>query len=151
MKLRYALTLVLAVALAAGVACFKTTGGGWFINENGENGSKVTFGFTAHPVGEPVGDIQEAKGKFQLVDHGTKTRIHGTFSTTASDTDSTWSTFGGPCTVNGEDGYSFAVIVSDRGEPSFSAGDLIDISIWGPTDYRYFGVLRGGNIQIHKK
>ncbi len=148
MKARYTLALVLAVALAAGVACFKTTGGGWFIDQYG---SKVTFGFTAKPVGEPVGGIQEAKGKFQLVDHGTKTRIHGDFSTTSSDTHSTWSTFGGPCTVNGEDGYSFAVIVSDRGEPSFSAGDLIDITISGPTDYRYYGVLKGGNIQIHKK
>jgi len=30
MKVKYALILVLTVALMAGVACFKTTGGGWF-------------------------------------------------------------------------------------------------------------------------
>jgi len=148
-KVRYALVLLLAFALMVGVACFKTTGGGWFIDQEG---NKITFGFTAQPVGEPGDITQEAKGKFQLVDHGTKTRIHGTFTTTftVSDTPSTESFFWGPCTVNGVDGYSFYVMVSDYGEPALSAGDEIEIKVMGEEEHFHYGFLRGGNIQIHK-
>ena len=93
MAVRLGLILLLVAALAVmGVGC-KTTGGGWFIVK--ETDHRVSFGLTAIATGDPwlecntvVIDGEEievlwivwpAKGQFQLVDHKSKEKIHGTF------------------------------------------------------------------------
>jgi hypothetical protein len=159
-KRALALILVVAIGLLLfgcdiGVVPVKTTGGGWFTDEDGH---RVTFGFTAHP-----GDNTPAKGQFQLVDHGNKTvekmKIHGNF-TVAADwvsfdeqgdiDDCTW--FSGNCTVNGMNAYPFAIKLCDYGEPGPSSGDRIELGVGtdeNNPDWSYEATLEGGNIQIH--
>jgi hypothetical protein len=131
----------------------KTTGGGWFIDGDGH---RVTFGFTANPS-----DNTPAKGQFQLIDHGNKTvdkiNVHG-FFIFAADTvtndeyedNCTW--FEGNCTVDGVDGYQFAIKFCDDGEPGPSSGDHIELGVGtdeNNPDWSYEATLEGGNIQIH--
>ena len=145
-KLALCLTLVAVLALL-GAGCTvakKTTGGGWFIDD--ESGGRITFGFTAQPT-----DGLEAKGQFQLVDHGTKMRVHGTFLGTFMVSDPTESGFHGTCSINGEGDYGFLVILEDMGEPGVSAGDSVEIYVGSQPVLHYHGVLGGGNIQVHKK
>ena len=162
MKARMALAVILVVAvtlLVAGcdyvsVAPIKTTGGGWFVDEDGH---RVTFGFAAAPTAD-----REARGQFQLIDHGNKTvdklRMHGSFTvafdeipTQAYEGNCTW--FAGNCTVNGTDGYEFAVKFCDEGEPGPSAGDHIELYVGADSgsvaQWYYAATLEGGNIQIH--
>ena len=150
LKARLGLVLALVVVLAlVGVGCAgnnKATGGGWFINE--VDGNRITFGFNAQAT-----NGETAKGRVQLMDHDSGTRIHGTFSITIDDTAPALSLFTGTCSINGEDGHSLYVLFQDAGEPGVNAGDAIAIGIDidpeldAPT---YFGFLGGGNIQIHK-
>lgn len=141
-KLALVLILVTVVALSAVGCVYKTTGGGFIIDDDTD--AKITFGFTAIPT-----DCGEAKGKFQLVDHGTKTRVHGTFEWVALSPPSQQG-FWGECYVNKEGPYDFMANAKDNGEPGVGAGDWLMIVIFnpgGPTVYE--GVLQGGNIQIH--
>ena len=86
MKGKLALSILLVAVLAlGGIGCSKVTGGGKFTNEFfPDYGNKITFGFTAQPLDEEsdLPGMTKAKGQFQLVDHTTKTRIHGTFTGT---------------------------------------------------------------------
>jgi hypothetical protein len=157
-KTRHAFVLALAVAVLSGQSCpppdihfNKATGGGWFLDTL--TGNRITFGFTAQPLEEPVGEIN-AKGKFQLIDHGDKTKVHGTFYATIGTTSNFISMFFGTCLVNREDGYLYGIQVEDLGEPGPSAGDYIIIGISHISDpenplYEYMGYLEGGNIQVH--
>jgi len=78
-----------------------------------------------------------------------------------------WAQFRGPCTIDGEAGYRFEVVVWDHGEPGVNdefyikvwrEGDGAVIDIYGespPTDDAKLtidagDVLLHGNIQIHK-
>lgn len=141
MKAKYSLVLVLAVAMIASVGCFKVTGGGWFYCE----GHKITFGFNAQPTEDG------AKGQFQLIDHGTKTKIHGVFTGTPNLEVPGISQFFGDCRVNGMDGYSLAVTVLDNDPLGTGIGDWIEVSIQGPDNYYYAGTLEGGNVKVHTK
>lgn len=148
-KAKYVLVFLSIAALALfGVGCNKATGGGWFINDLSDNDNKITFGFNAQPTGKHT-----VKGKFQLIDHGSKTKIHGTFSDGVFEDDPTptRSRFWGPCSINGEDGYEVFVWVEDNGEPGVQ-GDEIYIEIYFDDELvdSYHGILEGGNIQVHE-
>ena len=145
MKAKSVLVAFLVAALALiGTGCSKTTGGGWFIDEGMSSGNKITFGFNAQPTG---GEL--AKGQFQLIDHGSKVRIHGSFEGTYEETDPIESFFWGTCTIDGEGPYSLQLRVEDLGKPGFGQGDMIDVFIFGYGTL--YGELGGGNIKGHKK
>jgi len=159
MKAKYAVVALLVLVLAlAGTGCSKVTGGGWF---NDFSAGKVTFGFNAQPTEpyDPSADsLQEigAKGQFQLVAHGTKTVIHGTFTGSWMTDDPNFSRFSGTCTINGTDVQPFNVQFYDNGDGKLEKGDGIIVHIGGtspmdPIVLMYSGDLGGGNIQIHKK
>jgi len=133
------------------------TGGGWFIDWDSEN--KITFGINAQSLDEPSDldpQLCQAKGQIQLIDHGTRERIHGTFiiSGLGVGSKSYVSNSGGPATINGEDGYIVVVEVHDMGEPGIQAGDFIGVQVFdednpGSPVREYHGWLGGGNIQVH--
>lgn len=151
-KLTTVLALLLLVALmVVGVGCSKATGGGWFLDEEGD---LVTFGFTAQPVdSDEVEGTIAAKGQFQLVDHSTKppTRIHGTFTATDAATDEWASVFEGTCSIDGEGGHALVVGFRDEGEPGPDAGDAIAVYVDGDDDPLYEAYLGGGNIRVHSR
>ena len=150
MKAKYALVIFLVAVLAlTGVGCM-ATGGGWFINDLPPgspwpelDGHKITFGYNAQiTVDEAV------KGKLQLIDQDSKTRIHGSFNGTAP------GGFSGTCSINGTGDYPFELFCMDAGEPGPTAGDWIEIGIdgsWPSYIYKYQGYLQGGNIKGHTK
>lgn len=141
-----AVVVILVAALVVGVSCFKTTGGGWFIDERGD---KVTFGFNAQPE-----DMFTAKGKFQLVAHhgdDNETVVHGTFYFTVPGGEFLgYTEFSGVCSVNGVPGYPFVATFYDENEGELGPGDRVSVEILGwPDDFA--GTLEGGNIKIHAK
>ena len=143
MKAKYlVIALLIAVLALGGMGCVgeaKTTGGGQFTNTAlGQPASKITFGFNA----EASIEDGTTKGQFQLIDHDTKTRIHGSF-----EGESSIEGFTGTCTINGEGSYPFVLSVVDAGEPGSAAGDLVNVWINGTL--MYSGYLEGGNIQYH--
>jgi hypothetical protein len=133
--------LVMVVVLLTGCEG-KVTGGGWFINECGE-GTKCTFGFNAQGEYDEDERCGVYKGQFQFNDHnGTKIHIRemtylmeifGAYNFTGYD----------------KEGYLVNVTVTDEGEPGVDAGD--GILIVHPHYGVWFGVLGGGNIQIHEE
>ncbi len=159
MKAKLALVVLLVAVLAlGGVGCNKATGGGWFIDDT--TGYKITFGFNAKPTVDYTNtDTPEevpAKGQFQLVDHGTKTRIHGSFDGTWSWTSDDISSFFGTSIINGTDVQPFNVQFYDNGEQGLDKGDGIIVHIGstdpnGPITLIYSGELGGVNIKVHEK
>ena len=157
MKAKYALVILLVAVLAlVGVGCKKVTGGGQFKDFDA---GTVTFAFNAQPTEayEDTTSPEEigAKGQFQLVAHGSKTRIHGSFNGTWTWTDNYTSTFFGTCTINGTDVEPFNVTFYDNGEQGLNKGDGIIVLIGStnpidPPKYAYSGDLTAGNIKIHK-
>jgi hypothetical protein len=149
---------LIAVLIPGVFACNegKVTGGG-----HGKVGTQVrtpagSFGFNA------MWTKKGLKGELQYVDHTTGMKVH------AHDLDYLYvyepnppnkpypmkiAEFGGPCTVNGEDGYYFYVYVEDNGEPG--KNDKFYIALFGGTYDGYEGgsaevPILVGNIQIHK-
>jgi hypothetical protein len=144
------IAVFLVAVVAMGSSCMmpsvKTTGGGWFIDNRSE--AKITFGFSAILTGED----NEAKGQFQLIDHGTKppTRVHGTFDELKwVSIFGTSTKFEGECTVNGNGPVYLKVEFTDRGKPGIDPGDEIKVWIDGGMMPDYMGTLEGGNITIH--
>jgi len=152
-------SLLLISVLLVGTGCKNITGGGWFIDWDSEN--KITFGINGQSLDEPSDldpQLCQAKGHIQLIDHGTGDRIHCTFIITGFGEASKpyLSNFGGPATINGEDGYIVVVEVHDMGEPGIQAGDLIGVLVFEEDNIdpqnpfkKYTGWLGGGNIQVH--
>ncbi len=140
MKAKYLLVGLLIAVLALGsMGCVgeaKTTGGGKFTDVSSDH--KITFGFNAKASLEDG----TTTGQFQLIDHDTKKRIHGSF-----EGESSIEGFTGTCTINGEGSYPFVLSVVDAGEPGSDAGDLVNVWINGTL--MYSGFLEGGNIQSH--
>jgi len=158
----------LSVFLLSG--CFKTTGGGWFLDDEGD---VVNFGFNAQPVGEPTGNCDgypfpfpdvptcwEAKGTLTLIDHGNvsgerlklKGSFTGTFNPESGDP-SDGSQFNGTATLNGQE-YDMGFRVSDYGEGRLDDGDFFFLMLepkGGGELIVYIGNLGGGNIQVHAK
>jgi hypothetical protein len=153
-KLTLGLVLIFAAALLIfSTGCPKTTGGGWFNNLCNDE-VKVTFGFNVQPTDDSV-----AKGKFQLVDHSTKTRIHGTFDGTLDgEVPGLWQTFSGKCTIVTPEGtypeVDFWIDVWDLGEgvneiANDWIGDGIAVHLYRYGNVVYGGILGGGNIEVH--
>lgn len=150
MKTAYwTLVLLIIIGLIGMTGCIeypsqKTTGGGWFFDST--TGNKITFGFNAQPI-----EDGDAQGKFQLIDHVDKTRVHGTFfithDVTAPDSSAL---FEGTCSINGSGDYDLYVIFLDLGEPGIAAGDNITVGVNTTAPLIYSGSIGGGNIQIHK-
>lgn len=167
------LLLILAFTSMAFIAgCTKMTGGGWLYDIDGD---RVNFGFMAQPVEEPTEECEaifepscvEAKGRFNLVDHGDVSgeRMHfrgkftGTFSAenplSCEDTANTpcGSQFEGTATADGEE-YLMSVRITDNGEGSEFIGDFVEIHFVpvGEGDpLHYVGYIEGGNLQVHLK
>ena len=175
MKIRLALAFFLVFILAttalgshvtpatAASGGNKGTGGGWFISEAPETyGHKVTFSITAQ-IGEPVpgpGGWYETTGKFQLIDHATKTKVHGPVLN-YRDWGEGWADWHGDCSVNGTDGYFFSIMSYDD-ETGGWPGDCVYIQIREPSSpehpahivtnwYSSWEELDGGNIKRHDK
>lgn len=164
--------LTIATAMLALSGCFKMTGGGWFLDGEGD---MVTFGFTAQPDGEPTGfcdgfpfpfpqvpTCQPAKGRLTLIDHGNASgeprMIRGEFTGTynpASGNPGDGSQFAGTVTVDGED-WILGMRVTDAGEPGVP-GDFVFLMLEpaatadGAPDLVYIGEIAEGNIQVHAK
>jgi len=165
--------LVTFVVLSLGVTgCvetqWKATGGGWGINA--EDGSRITIGFNAQPTGDGG-----AEGQLQLVNFGTRppTRVDGTFLSVGmvgEENVDRSGLFYGECSVNGVEGYTFALSVGDSIPPEELRGvleelddyldgldhplDLVVIEVYAPEsdddpEYVYFFYLQGGNITVH--
>lgn len=152
MKPKYmAIVLLVAVLALLGTGCNKVTGGGWFIDEATDH--KITFGFNAQPI-DGVADDQgfiKAKGQFQLVDHDTKEKMHGTFTATWATVSSGSSGATGTCSINGQDDVEFYIAAADGGS-GLDAEDHITIFIYTePEETVYAGSLKGGNIKVHEE
>ena len=152
MKAKLALSILLVAALALfGMGCNKATGGGQF--NDTWTGNKITFGFNAQPTSDDY-PYATAKGHFHLVDHGTKTKINGTFTGTfgtASEEGASW--FSGTCSINGEGETYFEVTATDLGKPGLGDGDHIFIQVgqYGDSEmFTYEGYVENGNITVHK-
>jgi len=128
----------------------KITGGGQgCVGENGIPGG--SFGFNVMWFSKDPGP----KGELNYVDHTTGMNVH------AHDIwwlivweelvgNKPWplrkGSFGGPCTIDGEDGYIFNVYIEDNGEP----GKNDVFIIWLDNGYSAGCTVLSGNIQIHK-
>ena len=165
-------------ALLALSGCFKMTGGGWFIDNEGD---LVTIAFTAQPDGEPTGNCdgyiapfpqvptcQPAKGRLTLIDHGgasgeplmMRGNFNGTYNPVSGNLED-GSQFTGTVVIDGEE-WIFGMRVSDYGEPgNFEdpdvTGDFFFLMLEpaatadGSPDIVYLGQLGGGNIRVHAK
>ncbi len=121
------------------------TGGGWITGT--PSGAKGNFG-----VG---GGIKNGQlwGHLEYIDHGTGMNVHGTSVTsyTVCGTDSTTRCISGTAEVNHQSGFTYNVVVDDKGEPG--RNDIFQISV--SNGYSAGGDLGGshpggGNIQLHK-
>ncbi len=161
--LKFGLVLLLLLSvLVIGVGCDKMSGGGWFLDM--DSGNKITVGFNAQALDEYYSEpdeVLQAKGQFQLIDHGTKDRIHCEFVATGEgDMDGKpWvSFFGGPATLNGEGGYVAGVEFHDNVDYGQSGkGDLVTVVLLDAEnpDFNnpvrsYGGFLSGGNARQHE-
>jgi len=143
------------VALANNPSEFrKQTGGGLFTDW--ETGNKVTFSFTAQAL-EPTPEnngFLDAKGKFQLIDHTEKTRIHGTIDYLwYYAPEPWWSSWEGECSVDGKDDYYFLLSLHDEDEPGW-AGEWAWILIYEDVHHQilyreYWLDGKQGNIKAH--
>ena len=165
------LAMITAVtALFALSGCLKMTGGGWFIDGEGDF---VNFGFTAQPDGEPTGNCdgypfpfpqvptcQPAKGRLTLIDHGGMSgeprMIRGEFTGTYNPIGGNpedGSQFTGTVLVDGVE-WLMGMRVTDNGQAGIEQ-DFIFIMLEeaatadGSPDLVYIGDIGGGNIKVH--
>ena len=129
--------LVMVVALFTGCDFLegKITGGGWFMNECGDE-TKCTFGFVAQ------GKLCDYKGQFQFNDHA-DTKIHADVLGLL-ELGETCAWFRGKTSDEDE----LYVYVEDKGQPGADPGDYIEIYYKGD---KWCGKLGGGNLKIHKE
>jgi len=156
---------VVLLLLFAGTAMASDmmTGGGWFIDLYSEN--RITVGFNGQPLDEYSSEypgMLQAKGQFQLIDHGTKDRIHCEFTLTPEngpDPNKPWiSLFIGPATLNGEGGYIAGLEFHDNVDYGpMGAGDMVAVILFdaenidpGNPVRSYVGFLGGGNARQHE-
>jgi hypothetical protein len=119
----------------------KVTGGGWI--QTGE--VKNTFGFNAQST-----DGETVKGNVEFQAHeflNLKSTAINTLYVNGN-----WAVITGDCLINGEEGYTFVLIVEDNGEPGKGA-DKFTLS-WNPGINGFISVgdtIDQGSIQIHDK
>ncbi len=119
----------------------KVTGGGWI--QTGE--VKNTFGFNAQS-----NDGEIVKGNVEFQAHGFLNLKSTDISTLY--VNGNFAVISGDCTINGEEGYTFVLIVEDNGEPGKGV-DKFTLS-WDPDVNGFTSVgdtIDQGNIQIHDK
>jgi lysophospholipase L1-like esterase len=115
------------------------TGGGWITGT--ASGAKANFGID--------GGIQNgvAWGDLTYFDHGDGLTLKSTRITTYAPGPSANSRhIEGTAQVNGVDGYTFTVVVTDNGEPGTNDTFAIQLS----NGYQATGSLGGGNIKLHQ-
>jgi lysophospholipase L1-like esterase len=115
------------------------TGGGWISGT--ASGAKANFGIDAGIVNNaPWGDLS-------YYDHGDGMTIASTSITVYSPGPTANSRhIEGTAKVNGVDGYTFTVVVTDNGNPGSNDNFAIQVS----NGYQANGTLGGGNIQLHQ-
>ncbi|HRZ56038.1 MAG TPA: post-COAP-1 domain-containing protein [Candidatus Paceibacterota bacterium] len=116
------------------------TGGGKFLQDD----RKCTFGFVAKV------ENGGALGQLEFQDHGASIDVKSMTMQEVYAANQTEGYFSGSCRINGLDGYTFFVLVNDRGQP----GSNDDFAIWvfdsfDSVFYTADAVLAGGNIVIH--
>jgi len=132
------------------VPCDFVTGGGWILH----HGAHGNFG-----VG---GGVKNGAwwGHLEYNDHGMTPplKVHGTSVTSYLYIDTKTRYMQGTCKVNGADGFTYEVKVTDNGEPGRN-NDEFSIRVFsaatGTTVYEAGawvgdGPIQGGNIQLHK-
>jgi hypothetical protein len=119
------------------------TGGGWI---NGtSSGAKGNFGV--------AGGIKNGAywGHLTYNEHGTNgPKVKGTGVTAYEqvEDDADMRRIRGTAEVNGQSGFTYEVLVADRGEPGRS--DRFELRLSGGDGYSAQGSLEGGNIQLHE-
>ena len=114
------------------------TGGGWITGT--PSGVKANFGAAG---GRKQGALW---GHLLYIDHGTGgPRVKGTGVTAYTVVSTTSRHIEGTAEVNGQDGFTYQLDVTDNGEPG--SNDIFTIQL--SNGYGASGNLRGGNIQLH--
>lgn len=112
------------------------TGGGWIP----VSGSKGTFGVAGGIKNEGFW------GHLTYIDHGTGLKVKGTGVTAYVATGLTSRRIEGTAEVNGANGFTYSVDVTDNGEPG-AGHDTFALRV--SNGYAASGVLGGGNITLH--
>src|SRR5713226_6074517 len=116
------------------------TGGGFIIGT--PSGAKGNFG-----VGGGIKNDGSLWGHLEYIDHGPNgPKVHGTGVTKYVVLSTNTREIDGTAQVNGQDGFTYKVVVTDKGEPG--TNDSFSIQLL-PSGYSAGGKLGGGNIQIH--
>jgi hypothetical protein len=115
------------------------TGGGWITGT--PSGAKGNFGVAG-------GDRKQGLwGHLNYIDHGNGMHVKATSITGYAILDATTRQITGSAEINAQSGFTFVVVVSDKGEPG--RNDTFSISL--SNGYHAAGNLIGGNIQLHNK
>ncbi len=124
----------------------RVTGGGWI---RGSSNAKATFGVSGGFSSKKNG----FRGQLEFNDHGSNgPKVKGTGVTDYVAVDAVTRRIEGTAKMNGVAGFTYEVVVSDKGEPGRNDG--FAIRLWnaaGALVYSASGTLRGGNIQLHVK
>jgi len=115
------------------------TGGGFIIGT--PSGAKGNFG-----VGGGIKNDGSLWGHLEYIDHGPNgPKVHGTSVTSYVILSTNTRQIDGTAQVNGQDGFTYKVVVKDNGEPGTDDSFSIQLS----NGYSAGGKLGGGNIKIH--
>ena len=115
------------------------TGGGWITGTPA--GARGNFGV--------AGGIKQGAfwGHLTYIDHGPSgPKVKGTGVIAYEQVDAQTRRIRGTAQVNGQNGFTYDVLVTDRGEPGRS--DWFELRL--SSGYTAQGALPGGNIQLHK-
>ena len=112
------------------------TAGGWITGT--PSGARANFGLVARDPAAPSGSVN-------YVDHGDDLHVKSTSITAYTIVDATTREIEGTCSIDGVDGFTFVVVVTDAGQPGTSDTFSITLS----TGYSASGTLEGGNVRIH--
>jgi len=153
---------IVLLALASGparswttstVPCDFVTGGGWILHPaSGLQPAHANFGV--------AGGVKNGAfwGHLEYNDHGMTPpmQVHGTGATGYAYIDDTTRYMQGTCRVNGVDGFTYEVKVTDNGEPGRNNDEFsiqvnrAGVGIYTAGHWTGDGPIRGGNIQLHK-
>jgi len=115
------------------------TGGGFITGT--PSGAKGNFG-----VGGGIKNDGSLWGHLEYIDHGPNgPKVHGTSVTNYVILSTNTRQIDGTAQVNGQDGFTYKVVVKDNGEPGTDDSFSIQLS----NGYSTGGKLGGGNIKIH--
>lgn len=114
------------------------TGGGWITGT--PSGVRANFGV--------AGGLKKTSlwGHLVYIDHGSGMKVKGTGVTDYEVVDDDTRRIAGTCQVDGRNGFTYEVVVADKGEPGRNDTFTIRLS----NGYEADGTLDGGNIQLHE-